>query len=164
MNKKLIIGIIIILLIMILGIAYLNENNKANSEIPNINSHIQNGNNNYNQAVTYLNSKNYSQTIEKINESYKEYLLANNSNNVALSKAMANNQSIQVEYFNLTKNEIENKINASINMFNGLNYVNTNPSKALSLFENSDEYMDNAKEYSDKRKQLEEQYPDKFIK
>lgn len=164
MNKKLIVGIILLLLIIIIGLAYYNEGNKANSEIPNINSHLQNGNDKYNQAVTYLNAKNYSQTIENINESYKEYLMANESNNIALSKSIKNNQSLQVQYFNLTKNEIEYKINACINMFNGLNYVNTNPSKALSLFKNSDDFMGDAKEYSDKRKQLEEQYPDKFIK
>ena len=60
--------------------------------------------------------------------------------------------------------ELDYKINATVNIYNGLNYVKNNPSKALSLFRNSEKDMENAKEYSDKRSLLEEQYPDKFIK
>ena len=164
MNKKLIIGIILLLLLIIAGYVIINENNKANGEIPNINSHMQNANKEYNQAVEYLNSKNYSMTVQHINESYKEYMLARESTESARNKSIRNNQSLQVEYFNYTLNEIDCKINATVEIYNGLDYVKSNPSKALSLFRNSEKNMANAKEYSDKRSLLEQQNPDKFLK
>ena len=163
MNKKLIIGTILLLLVIIAGYVYITEMNKADTEIPNINSHLQNGNREYNQAVTYLNSKNYSLTTQHINESYKEYMLSKESTEDAIKKARNNNESIQVEYLNYTLSELDTKINATVEMFNGLNYVNSNPSLALSYFARSNKLMDNATQYSDKRRLLEEQYPDNFI-
>lgn len=164
MNKKLIIGTISLLLIIIMAYVYVSEINKADSEIPYINSHIQKANDEYNQAVGYLNSKNYTLTIQHINESYKEYIFAKENTEHALNKSIKNNQPLQVQYFNYTIMELDYKINATVNIYNGLNYVKNNPSKALSLFRNSEKDMENAKEYSDKRSLLEEQYPDKFIK
>ncbi|RAP47496.1 MAG: hypothetical protein BZ135_02105 [Methanosphaera sp. rholeuAM6] len=163
MNKKLIIGSILVLLVIIAGYVYISEINKADTEIPYINSHMQNGNNEYNQAVTYLNSKNYTLTTQHINESYKEYMLANESTTDAINKARNNNQSLQVKYLNYTLSELDCKINATVEMFNGLNYVNSNPSLALQYFANSNKLMINATNCSDERKLLEEQYPDKFI-
>ncbi len=164
MNKKLIIGIISLLLILIIAFVCVNEINKADSEIPAINSHIQKANDEYNQAVVFLNSKNYTLTVQHINESYKEYIFAKENTEKAMQKSIKNNQPLQTEYFNYTINELDNKINATVEIYNGLNYVKNNPSKALSLFKNSKKYMENAKEYSNKRNLLEEQYPDKFIK
>jgi len=164
MNKKLIISILLLLLLIIIGFVYINEVNKADTEVPLINSHLQKGNDEYNEAVAYLNSKNYSSTIQHVNESYKEYLLAKENTEKALDKATKNNQSIQAEYFMLTLNELDYKINASVEMYSGLNYVKTNPSKALSIFKTSNEYMEKAKEYSYKRDQLEQQYPNNFLR
>ena len=163
MNKKLIIGIILISLLIIGGFVFIDRLNKADSDVPNINSHIQNGNNEYNQAVAYLNSKNYNETIKHINESYKEYMLAKESTQEALNKSIRNNQSLQVEYFNYTLNELDCKINATVEMYNGLSYVQNNPSSALSSFSTSNKLMNNATEYSNKRSLLEQQYPDNFI-
>ncbi|MBE6485714.1 MAG: hypothetical protein E7Z85_02590 [Methanosphaera stadtmanae] len=164
MNKKLIIGIIIILLIIIIGYVTINEFNKADTKVPYINSHIQKANDEYNQAVDFLNKKNYTNTIQHINESYKEYMLAKENTEEAMAKSIKTNQSLQVQYFNYTITELDYKINATVEMYNGLDYVKSNPSKALSLFRNSEKNMENAKEYSDKRSLLEEQYPDNFLK
>lgn len=163
MNKKLIIGIILLLLLIIAGFVIINENNKADSEIPNINSHIQKANNEYNSAVDFLNSKNYSMTLQHINESYKEYVLAKESTESAFNKSLKNNQSLQVEYFTYTLNELDCKINATVEIYNGLNYVDSNPNSALSYFARSNQLMNNATQFIDKRNQLEQQYPDKFI-
>lgn len=163
MNKKLIIGIIAIILVIIAGYFYISEINKADAEIPNINSHLQKGNTEYNQAVTYLNSKNYTMTTQHINESYKEYMLAKEGTEDAMKKAHNNNQSLQVEYLNYTLSELDFKINSTVEMFNGLNYVESNPSLALQCFDNSNKLMDNATNSSNKRSLLEQQYPDKFI-
>lgn len=164
MNKKLTIGIIFLLLLIIGGFVYINEINKADTDIPYINSHMQKANNEYNQAVKYLNSKNYSTTVEHVNKSYTEYMLAHESTQDALNKARKNEQNIQIEYFTNTLTELDYKINASVEMYNGLNYVNSNPSLALLYFSRSNQLMNNASQYSDKRTQLEQQYPDKFIK
>lgn len=163
MNKKLIIGTITLLLIVIIAFVCVNEINKANIEVQSINSHMQKANDEYNQSVAYLNSKNYTLTTQHINESYKEYIMAKQSTEEALRKSINNNQSLQVQYFNYTLMELEYKINATVDMYNGLDNVKNNPSKALSLFRNSEKNMENAKEYSDKRIELEQQYPDKFI-
>ncbi len=163
MNKKLIIGTITLLLIIIIAFVCVSEINKANIEVQSINSHLQKANDEYNQSVAFLNSKNYTLTTQHINESYKEYMLAKESTEQALQKSVNNNQSLQIQYFNYTLMELEYKINATVEMYNGLDYVKSNPSKALSLFRNSEKNMENAKEYSDKRISLEKQYPDKFI-
>lgn len=163
MNKKLIIGTITLLLIVIIAFVCVNEINKANIEVQSINSHMQKANDEYNQSVAYLNSKNYTLTTQHINESYKEYIMAKQSTEEALRKSINNNQSLQVQYFNYTLMELEYKINATVDMYNGLDNVKNNPSKALSLFRNSEKNMENAKVYSDKRIELEQEYPDKFI-
>lgn len=163
MNKKLIIGTITLLLIIIIAFVCVSEINKANIEVQSINSHLQKANDEYNQSVAFLNSKNYTLTTQHINESYKQYVLAKENTEEALQKSIRNNQPLQTEYFNYTIMELEYKINATIDLYNGLDYVKSNPSKALSLFRNSESNMENAREYSDKRILLEQQYPDKFI-
>ncbi|MBR0471404.1 MAG: hypothetical protein IJI98_01735 [Methanosphaera sp.] len=164
MNKKLIIGILIFLILLIIGFVIIVDMNKADAEVPSINTHLQTANTEYNNAVTYLNSKNYSQATEHINTSYTEYVQAQTRAQNALKKATRNNQSIQIQYFNLTLTEIEYKINATLDLYNGLTTVNNSPSQATQYFTNSHKNMVNATEYSDKRKLLEEQYPDKFTK
>lgn len=164
MNKKLIIGILIILIVLIIGFVVLADLNKADAEVPTINSHIQNANNEYNTAVNYLNTKNYTNSVEHINTSFTEYMQAQESAQRALKKAKENNKSIQVEYFNYTITELDLKINATVELYDGLMTMNNSQSKALQFFSNSHKYMVNATEYSDKRKLLEEQYPDNFIK
>lgn len=164
MNKKLIIGIILVLLIITIGFALNDEVSKAESEIPEINSHLQNANYEYNQSVNYLNNKNYSLSTQHINKSYTEYTLAKEKTETALNKSKRNNQSLQVEYFNYTLTELDYKINACIEMYNGLNHINSNPSLALTYFSMSNKYMQNATDCSYNRTLLEEQYPDKFIR
>lgn len=164
MNKKLIIGILLFLILLIIGSVVLTDLNKADTEVPSINSHLQKANNEYNTAVEYLNVKNYTQATEHINLSYSEYMQAQSSSQKALNKATNNNKTVQIEYFKYTLTEIDYKINATVEMYNGLLTVNNSPSKALQYFENSNKYMRNATEYSDKRSLLEEQYPDIFIK
>lgn len=162
MNKKLIIGTIIIIIALIFGSVIFTEINNADTEVPNINSHLQKANIEYNNAVTYLNVKNYTEATEHINSSYTEYIQARTSTENALDKATRNNKTVQIEYFNLTLTEINYKINATVELYDGLITVNNSPSKALQYFSKSHEYMENALEYSEKRKVLEEQYPDNF--
>lgn len=163
MNKKLIVGILVFSIILIVGFIVISDLNKADTEVPNINSHLQKANTEYNNAVSYLNVKNYSEATTHINSSYAEYVQAKTSTENALSKAEKNNKSIQAEYFRHTLSEIDLKINATVEMYNGLVTVNNSPSIASKYFDSSNSFMRNATEYLNKRSLLEEQYPDSFI-
>ena len=163
MNKKLIIGILILILIIIVGLIYYNDINNADTEVPYINNHLQKANNEYNIAVDYLNTKNFSQSSYHCNESYVEYVKTKTHTQTALNKAIKNNQSLQIDYFTYTIDELELKINATVELYNGLTCVNSNPRTALSYFDRSNQLMKEAKDYTDKRSLLEQQYPDKFI-
>lgn len=163
MNKKLIIGCLFILILIIGALIFINETYKTDAEIPSINSHLQKGNENYNLAVKSLNNKSYNESIRYCNESYKEFILAKESANKALNKSIRYEYAVQKEYFENTVTEIDLKINSTIALFDGIKSVDSNPKLALSKFAESDKYMQNATKYSEQRIQIEKDNPEKFL-
>ena len=129
MNKKLIIGILILILIIIVGLIYYNDINNADTEVPYINNHLQKANNEYNIAVDYLNTKNFSQSSYHCNESYVEYVKTKTHTQTALNKAIKNNQSLQIDYFTYTIDELELKINATVLSFISYSFIKNPPKK-----------------------------------
>lgn len=163
MNKKVVIACIIAFLIVIAGLFYISAYTKAQSEIPYINSNLQSANNNYNDVVSDINNTRYSEALQKSNDTLNDYTEAKTHAQKALNKSQKVNDTILVQYFNYTIDEINMKINATYEIRSGINLLNPNDlSVSQQHFDTSNKLMHDATQYSDKRNQLEKQYPDKF--
>lgn len=163
MNRNAIIGLIILILLVIVGILYVGSVYKIDSEIPQINSNLNNGNTEYNNGVLLLNNRKYNEAQTKFNTTLEYYYNARQKTETALSIAQTKEDNVLEEYFTVTLAEIDSKINAINEALEGINIRNTSSSEALSHYSNSNSLMNNSTQYSDRRKQLEQQYPDKFI-
>ena len=165
MNKKAVIICIILILMISAGLIYYNNTSKIDSEIPTINTNIRRGNTEYNQAVTALNSKNYSQAEKYSIDALEKYGNASYELDRTIELANKQNDTILLEYLTLTKTEIDEKINATNEILLGINLINNNSYySSIEHFRNSNKIMSNTTQYSDKRNQIEQNYPDKFIK
>ena len=163
MNKKAVIVLIILLLFVIAGLIYINNVYKIDSEIPYINSNLNKGNEQYNQAVLSLNNRQYLDAQKKFNESLTYYSNAREKTETALQIAENKEDTILVEYLNATLTEIDLKINATNENNEGINLRDNSTSSAYMHYTNSNNILQNISQYSDKRSQLEQQYPEKFL-
>jgi uncharacterized protein YxeA len=163
MNKKAVIAIIILLLLVIAGLIYITNVYKIDSEIPYINSNLNKGNNEYNQAVLSLNNRQYIDAQKKFNDSLMYYSNAREKTETALQIAENKDDEILIEYLNATLTEINLKIQAVSEINEGINIRDNSSSSAYMHYTNSNNILQNITQYSDKRSQLEQQYPEKFI-
>ncbi|RAP51881.1 MAG: hypothetical protein BZ133_02175 [Methanosphaera sp. SHI613] len=163
MNKKAAIMLIILLLLVIAGLIYITNVYKIDSEIPTINSNLNKGNEQYNQAVLSLNNRQYLDAQKKFNESLKYYSIAGDKTATALQIAENKEDEVLVEYLNATLTEINIKINAVNEINEGINVRDNSSSSAYTHYTNSNKLLQNITQYSDKRSQLEQQHPEKFI-
>lgn len=163
MNRKAVIALIILLILVILGLIYLNNVYKIDSEIPYINSNLNQANDEYNSAVLNLNNRQYIDAQKKFNHSLELYHNARDKTETALQIAENKNDTVLVEYLNATLTEIDYKISAVNEINEGINIRDSNYSGALMHFTNSNNIMQNMTQYSDKRIQIEQQHPDKFL-
>lgn len=163
MNKKAAIMLIILLLLVIAGLIYITNVYKIDSEIPTINSNLNKGNEQYNQAVLSLNNRQYLDAQKKFNESLKYYSIAGDKTATALQIAENKEDEVLVEYLNATLTEINIKINAVNEINEGINVRYNSSSSAYTHYTNSNKLLQNITQYSDKRSQLEQQHPEKFI-
>ena len=163
MNKKAIICCLIALCILIVGIFYIDNIYKPQSQLPSINSNLESGNTKYNEAVGYINNENYEKATQSIDESLTNYNKAKNDTQIALNKSINRNDTVLTQYFNYTLDELDMKINAANEMKNGLALINPNDySLSKEHFNKSNEIMQNTTQYNDRREELENQNPDKF--
>lgn len=163
MNRKAVIGIIILLVLVIAGILYVGSVYKIDSEIPQINSNLNNGNTEYNNGVLLLNNQKYAEAQQKFNSTLDYYYNARQKTETALTIAQNKQDDILEEYFTITLEEIDTKINAVNEALEGINVRNNSSSMALLHYSNSNKEMNNTTQYSDRRNQIEQQYPDKFL-
>jgi Tfp pilus assembly protein PilF len=163
MNKKAVIGLIILLILVIAGILYVGSVYKIDSEIPQINSNLNNGNTEYNNGVLLLNNRKYDEAQKKFNTTLSYYHNARQKTETAMTIAQTKEDKILEEYFTVTLAEIDSKINAINEIMEGITVRNNSSSEALSHYANSNSLMNNSTQYSDRRNQIEQQHPEKFI-
>jgi len=164
MNKKIIIALSIIAIVVIIGLLYLNAENKMDSDMPYINSNINSANSQYNQAVTSINNYNVTSAQNNCSAAFNSYNTSHKYAEDAYHIAHNRNDSILEEYMTLTIAEIEIKMNATRQLDEGIKIFNTSRTEAVKHFTNANNIMRDAKIYSDKRKEIELQHPEKFIK
>lgn len=163
MNKKIVLVLIILLLFVIAGLIYITTVYKIDSEIPYINSNINKGNEEYNKAVLSLNNRQYLDAQTKFNDSLSYYSNAREKTETALQIAANKEDVILVEYLNATLTELDIKINAVNENIEGINIKDNSSSSAYMHYTNANKILQNITQYSDKRIQLEQQHPEKFL-
>jgi uncharacterized protein YxeA len=163
MNKKAVIVLIILLLLVIAGLLYITNIYKIDSEIPYINSNLNKGNEEYNKAVLSLNNRQYLDAQKKFNDSLSYYSNAREKTDTALQIADNKEDTVLVEYLNATLMELDLKISAVNENLEGINVKDNSSSTAYTHYTNANKNLQNITQYSDKRSQLEQQHPDKFI-
>ncbi|WP_455646110.1 hypothetical protein [Methanosphaera sp.] len=152
------------IILVIIGLFHISNTSKASGDIPSINSNLQSGNEHYNIIATDINEQKYSEAKTESDKTLEYYSKAKNSTQNALNKAIKQNDSIQIEYLNYTLDEINMKINATYEIRSGINLINPDDlSISENHFQTSNQLIQNTTQYTDKRNQLEKQYPDKFI-
>ncbi len=163
MNKKAVIICILLFFIVISGIIYLSGFNKVDSNVPSINSNLKSGDNSYNNAIDEINNNSYSSAQQKCTDALNFFNKSKESTIDALNIAKEQNDTIFQQYLSYTLSEINTKIDATTELKNGINSIESgNVNQALSYFENSTKLMQNAKQYSNQRSQIEQQNPSKF--
>jgi hypothetical protein len=165
MNKKVIISCIIILLLIILGLFYIAGIEKADADIPSINSNLAKANSNYDEIISSLNNENYHDASKIINETLDYYNSAKYSSQRAMNKTIKENDTVQTQYLNYTICEIDLKIEAIGEIQKGIDIINPDDlSLSMNYFDKSNQLMQNSTRYTEERNNLEKQYPDKFKK
>lgn len=163
MNRKAVIAVIILLVLVIAGLIYITNVYKIDSEIPYINSNLNKGNEEYNQAVLLLNNRNYIEAQKKFNDSLMYYSNARDKTETALQIAENKEDTVLVDYFNATLTEISLKMDAVSEINEGINIRDNSSSESYMHYTNSNKILENITQYSDKRNNLEQQYPEKFM-
>lgn len=163
MNKNAVIGIIILIILVVTGLVYITNVYKVDSEVPYITSNLNNGNTEYNNAIQYLNNRNYAEAQKRLNNSLEYYNNAREKTEMALKIVQNKEDSILEEYFKLTISEIDTRINAINEINEAIKVKDTSSSLALSHYTNSNNLMNNSTQYAQNRSQIEQQHPEKFI-
>ena len=81
--------------------------------VPQINSHLQKGDDFYNQSATDLNTLKTNSSLEKSNNAFSEYNSARSLSSQALSYAQSSQDEVYINYLQLVLSEIDAKLNAT---------------------------------------------------
>lgn len=161
MNKKTIILIVLFVTIAISGC--------INSPLDNINivmsklsQNIADGDSNYNDAVQYVNTRNYNIAEQKIKSSITNF---NEGQNLLLSSDYKNelNETIHIKYIDLIKEELSLKQNATANLQLAIQYFKSKDNKAANEYvTKANSLMIQGVYVQNQRQNLVEINPDKF--
>jgi cellobiose-specific phosphotransferase system component IIA len=127
MDKKIIIVIVSLVAIAISGCINSPIDN-INLIIPKLSQNIVDGDINYNEAVKYVNARNYDAADQKVKESTMNF---NEGQNKLLSIDNLNelNNTIHIQYINLISEELSLKQNATINLQLAIQYFKSGDNK-----------------------------------
>ncbi|MCL2116685.1 MAG: hypothetical protein FWH29_10755 [Methanobrevibacter sp.] len=161
MDKKIIIATVLFVTIAISGCITSSIEN-IDLTMSEISQNIVDGDRNYNEAVKYVNSRNYDAADEKIknaitsfNEGQNKFLSIDNVNEI--------NETIYTQYINLIKEEISLKQNATINLQLAIQYYKSgNNETANGYVTKANSFMTQGVVIQNQRHNLAVNNPDKF--
>lgn len=162
MKTKFAILIILIAITMISGCTQ-SDITKIDQLVPQINSHLQKGDNYYNESAKDLNDMKINSSLENCDKAFTEYNSARTLTSQALSYAQSSQDKVYTQYLQLVLSEIDAKLNATSELRTagqlfqaGENETaNTNLGSANTM-------MVNAQKFQEQKDQLVKQNPDKF--
>ena len=160
-NKIIILGIMI--LVIFLSGCIQSDTSKIDGVSTSINTHLKNGDSNFNNAGTDVNKFLYTKALKESDNASSEFNQAKSLASQGFTYAQNSNDTIYVNYMQLVLNEIDAKINATNELKTAIPYLMDNDTvNANTHVSNANGFMDKATNFYDQRQDIVKQNPTKF--
>ncbi len=128
-----------------------------------INSNIKNGDNYFNNAASDLNKYSYSSASFNCNNALSKFNSAKASAQQGISYAQNSKDSVLINYMQLTLNEIDARINATMEIQQAINYLQKNDTLSGNPHvTNANEFMESSMGFKSQKDNIVNQNPAKF--
>lgn len=131
--------------------------------VPQINSHLQKGDEYYNQSAVDLNTLKTNSSLDKSNNAFSEYNSARSLTSQALSYAQSSQDEVYIQYLQLVLSEIDAKLNATSELRTaGQLFLGGDNETANENLRSANNMMLDAQEFQKQKEQLVKENPSKF--
>ena len=162
MKNKIILLIVLVLVVAFSGCVQ-SDATKINGISSEVNTHLKNGDNYFNKAASDLNKFTYNTTAVNCNNALTEFNSAKSSAQEGLNYAQNTNDSVLINYMQLTVSEIDARVNATLELQQAITYLQTKDStNGNPHVTNANQYMDTSMDYKTKKDNIVKQNPSKF--
>lgn len=162
MSTKYLPVVLLVLLVPFCGCIQSDVNN-IEQLIPQINSHLQKGDEYYNQSATNLNSMEFNSALQNADSAYSELNLARSSASQALTYAQNSNDSVFIKYLQLALYQIDAKLNATTDLKTAAQLFQAGNNTSANLkVRSANAQMESALEFQDEMEKLVNLNPSKF--
>jgi outer membrane murein-binding lipoprotein Lpp len=160
-NKIIILGLVIT--VVFLSGCIQSNSSKIDTLATSINTHLKNGDGDYNTAGIDTNEFLYSAALDECNNASSEYNQAQSLANQGLTYAQNSNDTVYASYMQSVLNEIDAKINATNELKTAIPYLQDNNTVNANIHSsNANGYMDDAIIFNNQRENIVKQNPTKF--
>jgi hypothetical protein len=160
-NKIIILGLVII--VVFLSGCIQSDSSQIDVLATSINTHLKNGDGDYNTAGIDTNEFLYSAALDECNNASSEYNQAQSLASQGLTYAQNSNDTVYASYMQSVLNEIDAKINATNELKTAIPYLQDNNTINANIHSsNVNGYMDDATTFNNQRENIVKQNPTKF--
>jgi hypothetical protein len=160
-NKIIILGIVI--LVVFLSGCIQSDSSKIDALATSINTHLKNGDGDYNTAGIDTNKFLYGDALDACDNASSEYNQARSLASQGLTYAQNSNDTVYTSYMQSVLNEIDAKINATNELKTTIPYLQDNDTVNANIHSsNANGFMNDATSISNQRETLVKQNPTKF--
>jgi hypothetical protein len=161
--KNKIIPLIVLMTVVAFSGCIQSDATKINGISSTINTHLKNGDSYFNKAASDLNKYSFNSTAVNCNNALSEFNSAKSSAQEGLNYAQNSNDSVIINYMQLTVSEIDARVNATLELQQAINYLQTKDSvKGNPHVTLANQYMDASMGYKAKKDNIVKQNPSKF--
>jgi hypothetical protein len=162
MDNKIIIWGLVIIVVFLSGCIQ-SDSSQIDVLATSINTHLKNGDGDYNTAGIDTNEFLYSAALDECNNASSEYNQAQSLANQGLTYAQNSNDTVYASYMQSVLNEIDAKINATNELKTAIPYLQDNNTVNANIHSsNANGYMDDATTFNNQRENIVKQNPTKF--
>ncbi len=135
--------LILALLLLVISVSgCINSNVSRMDQLAStITDHLQQGDSYYNQAVASTNKLQYEQALTQTNNAFSEFDLGRSSTQEALIYARNSEKQVYINYFQLTLQELDLRLNATSELKMAIPYLQDNETT------NANQHLDLANDY-----------------
>lgn len=131
--------------------------------VPQINSHLQKGDEFYNQSAKDINAFKTNSSLENSNNAFSEYNSARSLTSQALSYAQSSQDQVYINYLQLVLSEIDAKLNATSELRTaGQLFLSGDNETANNNLRSANSMMLDAQEFQKQKEELVKENPNKF--
>ena len=162
MNNKIIILSLVIIVVFLSGCIE-SDSSQIESLATSINTHLKNGDSDYNSAGIDTNGFLYTAALAQCANASSEYNQARSLASQGLTNAQNSNDTVYADYMQSVLNEIDAKINATNELETAIPYLQDNDSVDANIHtSNANGFMNDATTFSNQRESIVQQNPTKF--